>query len=231
MKNLDEIKSRFLDVQQRILHCTPSASPASTLIAVSKTHSVEAIEALYHLGQRDFGENYAQELLAKASALESKGCKDIRWHMIGHLQTNKVKMLLPLVHCIHTVDSLKVAQEINKRAQALGRPKVPVFIEVNIDAEKNKSGVSPSEVKALLQALEPFTTLQVEGLMCIPEYDQSNSEIEKSFLRLQQLLQECGKLTRHQLSMGMSHDLEIAIQCGATHVRVGTAIFGERPSP
>lgn len=225
-----ELDTRYQEILKRVKAArAPGARP--TLIAVSKKQSLEAIQALYGLGQRDFGESYVQELVAKATALRDRGCTDIRWHFIGHLQTNKVKQLLPHVHAIHTVDSERLARELAKRWLALSPlHKIPVFLEVNIDAEAEKSGVTASEAPALASLLANDTqiaaALELRGLMCIPDPDLGLESALSAFRRLKELgraLPSC-----QQLSMGMSDDFELALAEGATHIRVGTAIFGER---
>lgn len=198
-----------------------------TLIAVSKTQPIEAIEALYHQGQRDFGENYVQQLTVKAQQLSAKGLHDIRWHMIGHLQSNKVKALLPFVHSVHAVSSEKLATELGKRWNELGRTeKLPIFIELNIDNEATKSGVTQDQLPSLLAAIRanPLCAhLSIQGLMAIPNPNVAN--LQDPFTRLLKLAVAEGLPC---LSMGMSDDFETALRCGSTHIRVGTAIFGER---
>ncbi|MGK5082584.1 YggS family pyridoxal phosphate-dependent enzyme [Bdellovibrionota bacterium FG-1] len=202
-----------------------------TLIAVSKTQPVEAIAALYALGHRDFGENYVQELVGKAQRLEQLGCAGIRWHFIGHLQTNKVKTLVPYVHAVHSVDSEKLGRELAKRwgqFKGVEAAPLPIFIEVNIDAESSKSGVFPEQVPVLVPALASERTLSVQGLMAIPDPEVGGGGGSSAFARLCALELACRPLTHGQLSMGMSDDYEQAIAQGATYVRVGTAIFGVR---
>jgi pyridoxal phosphate enzyme (YggS family) len=196
------------------------------LVAASKTQSIETIEELYQLGHRDFGENYVQELLEKAPELEKRGYRDIRWHFIGHLQTNKVKQLVPFVSCVHTIDSLKLARELSKRWCELGRSmKLPVFIEVNVDEEVSKAGILPAVVREFADSLKNIPNLQIQGLMCIPQYEKDPSE---SFMALRKLEEDCRPVTQGMLSMGMSNDYEIALQEGATHIRLGTSLFGVR---
>ena len=194
-----------------------------TLIAVSKTQSPEAVAQLYALGHRDFGENYVQELVTKAHALQAMGCSDIRWHFIGHLQTNKVKQLIGLVHTIHSVDSLRLAQEISKRTPSL---LVPLLIQVNIDREESKGGALPEETQALAAQIASLPGVSLQGLMTIP----SQNNPEKAFAALRNLELQCRPHTQGKLSMGMSADFSLAIAQGATHIRVGTAIFGKRDS-
>jgi pyridoxal phosphate enzyme (YggS family) len=193
-------------------------------------HPVEAIEALYYLGQRDFAENYAQELQSKAAKLEKRGCTGIRWHFIGHLQTNKVKALLPYLHAVHAVDSEKLARELARHWKTLDRHgRLPVFIEVNIDQEESKSGLPPEAVPEFAYLLSKIPELWIQGLMCIPAASGSSEAARDAFRRLRELEVRSRPHTAGRLSMGMSGDFEAAIQEGATHIRVGTALFGPRP--
>jgi pyridoxal phosphate enzyme (YggS family) len=218
------------DRYRRIAGALPSRV---TLVAVSKSQPIEAIEALYRLGQRDFGENYVQELLGKAERLRSMDCDGIRWHFIGHLQTNKVKVLLPWIHAIHSVDSERLAAELDKRWRAFradeGTPKLPCFLEVNIDREESKSGVLPEDAVAVATSISTRATgLKLEGLMAIPAPHSDVSEMRRAFAKVRELELNCQPHTAGRLSMGMSGDYELAIAEGATHVRIGTALFGVR---
>lgn len=198
-----------------------------TLIAVSKTHPLEAIEELYALGQRDFGENYAQEMIEKAAGLRARGYSEIRWHFIGHLQTNKVKLILPHVHAVHSVDSERLAAELSKRHMASqAATKLSIFLEVNIDGEGSKTGVTPSDAPAIAARISAMPGLQLEGLMCIPTKEGSDHAVP--FKALRELERRCRPHTNGKLSMGMTSDFEAAIREGSTHVRVGTALFGPR---
>lgn len=188
------------------------------LIAVSKKQPKEKIEALYKLGHRDFGENYVQELLKKDEDL--KHLEKIRWHFLGHLQRNKVKMLLPKINCLHTLDSIRLADEIEKHA----KKEIATFIQVNIDNEPSKSGVLVQDLEELIKHLEKKERIRVLGLMGIPSPENSHAAFQKLF----ELSQKFKGTIGEELSMGMSNDFEKAISCGATYVRVGTALFGER---
>jgi PLP dependent protein len=195
------------------------------LIAVSKTHPFESILALYEAGQRDFGENYVQELLEKVKKAELLGLKDIRWHFIGHLQTNKVKLLLPHIYLLHTLDRVSLLEELVKRADGA---RVRALIEVNIDDEESKSGVKPSDVESLIQQIASHPKgIDLRGWMAIPK---PGSEVENrnSFARLRALSETYRSQVGGTLSMGMSSDFKIAIQEGSNFVRVGTALFGAR---
>lgn len=196
---------------------------AVTLLAVSKTKAEASIREAYAAGQRDFGENYVQELAAKAAALSD--LPEIRWHLIGSLQRNKVKQVVPIASMVHTVDSAALAQEIDRRAAAAGRV-VPVLIEVNVGGEASKAGCAPSEVPALAKVVRSLPHLVLRGLMTIPPDTDDREQARPFFAELRALGEAIGGAA--ELSMGMSHDYEIAIEEGATIVRVGTAIFGAR---
>lgn len=217
---------KILEKVERARNLSPWKQPV-TLIAVSKGQPVEAIQKLYQLGHRDFGENYVQEFLKKDEELRARGCAGIRWHFIGHLQTNKVKSLLPGVHCIHTVDSERLVAELIKRQRPFVETNsaFPIFIEVNIADEASKAGLPPSQVPEFVREVHQHTELRIQGLMCIPPVE---GDSKGWFARLRELEQECRPSSRGMLSMGMSDDFEAAILEGATHVRVGTALFGTR---
>ena len=190
------------------------------LIAVSKTRTMEEILEAYNVGIRDFGENHVQELVKKRELLP----KDIRWHMIGHLQTNKVKDLLKdSVYLIHSVDSIKLAKEINKRSSI----KQDILLEVNIGEEESKYGFKPNfdELKKVLDEIKELENINVVGLMCVAPNTDNPIDNKKYFDKLR-LLND--KLGLKVLSMGMSNDYDVAIKCGSTYIRVGTKIFGKR---
>lgn len=220
---METLETRYHKIKSRI-------PPSVILIAVSKRHPIESIEKLYRLGHRDFGENYVQELVEKNESAQTRGLTEIRWHFIGHLQTNKVKSLLPFIHTIHTIDSLRLARELSNRIQNLTRAPLSVFLQVNIDGEATKSGVNPNEVAKLCEEISVLPgfqegALKLEGLMTIPDPEK---KAEDSFEEMKALESRCRPHTHGLLSMGMTHDFEIAVKNGATHVRIGTAIFGER---
>ncbi len=197
-----------------------AAIPAGvTLVAVSKTQPPEAIREAYAAGQRDFGENYAQEWRAKADALAD--LPDLRWHFIGGLQTNKVKYLAGRVHAVHTVDRPELARELSKRCAARAA-QVRVFLEVNVGGEASKEGCAPAEVPALAAAVRALPALELVGLMCIPP---AEGDPRPHFRLLRRLRDELGLAA---LSMGMSGDWQAAVEEGSTLVRIGTAIFGAR---
>jgi len=221
-KNQGNLEERYYAVRDQIAKLSQELNRRITLVAVSKTKSVEEIEAVYRLGQRDFGENYVQELLEKAEAFSDRGISDIRWHFIGHLQRNKVKPLVQVVAFVHSVDSVKLANEIGKRAET----PIPILLEVNIDGEASKAGFHPAGLREAAQEVASISNIQLLGLMCIPK--PAVDDKKSSFLRLAELKDQLGPLTQGLLSMGMSDDFESAIECGSDFVRVGSKIFGPR---
>jgi len=215
-----EVAAGLAQVRGRIAAACARAGrdPGSVrLIAVSKTKPLELIREAVAAGQTRFAENYAQELREKADALPG-----VEWHFVGALQTNKAKMVVGRAALIHTCDRLALAQELSKRAKAAGVTQ-RVLLEVNVGREPQKAGVLPEEAAALLEQVRALQSLSCEGLMCIPP---AEGDPRGHFRSLRQL---AGTLGLPELSMGMSADYESAIEEGATLVRVGTAIFGERP--
>jgi PLP dependent protein len=214
------VAGNLAGVRERIARACERAKrdPASVkLVAVSKVQPVEAIREALEAGQRAFGENYAQELREKAEAVAGA-----EWHFLGALQTNKVKMVVGKVALLHTCDRPSLAQELNKRAAALGTVQ-RVLVEVNLAEEPQKGGIAPSGLASFVDEMGKLPALRCEGLMCIPP---AEDDPRPHFRRLRELRE---KLGLRELSMGMSADYETAIEEGATIVRVGTAIFGERP--
>ncbi len=205
--------------------CARAGVPASRvkLLAVSKLQPVEAIRAAYALGQRDFGENYVQELVHKAAALAD--LPELRWRLIGRLQRNKVKEVVPVGCSVDTVDSLRLGEALQARAVQDSRV-IEVLVQANIGAEPQKAGVAPAELGALVNALRKLPNLRVQGLLAIPPM-VAHPELNRAHFR--QLRELAAAHALPELSMGMSDDLEIAIEEGATMVRVGTAVFGQRP--
>lgn len=199
-----------------------------TLIAVSKTKPVELLKEAYDYGCRDFGENKVQELVDKYEQLP----KDIRWHMIGHLQRNKVKYIVDKVYMIHSVDSLRLAEEISKEA-AKKKVTVSILIEVNVANEESKFGTTCEEVSDLAEKIAKLPNLMIKGLMTIAPYVENAEENRQYFEKLRQIYVDIKRknidnVYMEVLSMGMTGDYEAAVMEGATHVRVGTGIFGER---
>jgi len=202
------------------------------LMAVSKTNPPENIRAAYDAGLRLFGENRVQEFAGKAEAL--RDLHDAEWHMIGHLQTNKTARTAELFHAVDSVDSLKLAEKLDAAARNLGR-KLNVLVEINVGGETAKSGVAPDsqDLEELLSAAPRLEALRFRGLMTVPPFADDPERARPYFRKLRELrdtiaARNLSAVSMDQLSMGMSHDFEIAIEEGSTCVRVGTAIFGER---
>lgn len=199
----------------------------ATLVAVSKTKPVEDIRALYDAGQRDFGENYVQELVEKQAQLPA----DIRWHFIGHLQSNKVKYIAPFVHLIHGVDSENLLKEINKQAGKLQRT-IGCLLQVHIAREETKFGLDADELQNLQWT--QYTHVQVEGLMGMASFSDNMQLVRDEFRQLHQMMENInrhpgpGQTPLHMLSMGMSSDYPIALEEGSNMVRIGSLLFGAR---
>jgi len=196
-----------------------------TLVAVSKTKPNEDIQALYDLGQRDFGENYVQELVEKQAALP----KDIRWHYIGHLQSNKVKYIAPFVHLIHGVDSFKLLKEINKQAAKCGRV-TGCLLQVHIAQEETKFGMDEAELEEVKNNISELANVRIDGLMGMASFSEDMEKVRGEFRYLKTLFSpltmDHGPCTI--LSMGMSADYKMAIEEGSTMVRIGSLLFGAR---
>ncbi len=218
-------------IQQRITAACARAGRglnSVTLLAVSKSHPPESIQTAVACGQIFFGENKVQEAKAKIPLSPSKA----RWQFIGHLQSNKVRDAVELFEMIQGVDSLAIAQEISKRAEQAGKT-MPILVEVNVAGEGSKFGYQPEKLLAELDALSALPRIEIHGLMAIPPYSPVPEKTRPYFQRLRELKVQAEKILGYplpQLSMGMSGDFEIAIEEGATIVRVGTALFGERIS-
>lgn len=198
-----------------------------TLISVTKTHGAELINEAIDAGAKDIGENKAQELCNKYDDV-----KPIRWHFIGHLQTNKVKSIVDKVVMIHSVDSDKLASEIDKRAKSSGVV-MDILVEINIGMEDSKSGATEEEARDLIKKIrDEYQNLRVRGLMCVPPITDNPENSRRYFRKLKDIFESIKELSEDEnfdtLSMGMSGDYEVAIEEGATVVRVGTAIFGAR---
>lgn len=196
-----------------------------TLVAVSKTKPVEDIRDAYDHGLRDFGENYVQELVEKAESLP----KDIQWHFIGHLQTNKVKYIAPFIHLVHGVDSEKLLVEINKQAAKLNR-RIPCLLQVHISKEETKFGFNETELDALIARMNAdknlFQHVSVNGLMGMASFTEDNGLIQKEFKYLKMLFDKYAQFSI--LSMGMSANYMFGVEAGSNMVRIGSLLFGER---
>jgi pyridoxal phosphate enzyme (YggS family) len=232
------ISEKIAQLQERIADAAKLSGrrvEEITLMAVTKTHPPERIREAYDAGLRIFGENRVQEFAGKASALA--GLSVAEWHMIGHLQTNKAGKTVELFSAVDSVDSVKLAEKLNTAAQSCDK-KLPILIEVNIGGEEAKSGVAvgSQEFEALLQAAPRFEALEFRGIMTVPPYTDDPEGARPYFRKLRELRDTIASrklpaISMTMLSMGMSHDFEVAIEEGSTCVRVGTSIFGQRPKP
>ncbi len=235
---MTSVADALASVRERIARAAQAAGRAPEeicLVAVSKLKSAELVREAYLAGQRDFGENYVQELVEKAEALAD--LQELRWHLVGHLQRNKVKSALRAASVVHSVDTPRLARELGKRvAERYGEPpeggsvpQLSVLVEVNIASEPQKGGVTPNELGPLLETIEQEPALRLRGLMAVPPQTEDPGDSRQFFDELVRLRERHGGALRlPELSMGMTHDLEHAIEAGATIVRVGTAIFGKR---
>jgi PLP dependent protein len=229
------VATNIASIQERIVTAARRAGRNAdevALMAVSKTQPPERIREAYEAGQRLLGENRVQEFAVKAEALHD--LQDAEWHMIGHLQTNKAAKTAELFSAVDSVDSLKLAEKLDAAARQFGR-KLDVLIEINVGGEAAKSGVAPhsSALEELLLAAPRLEALVFRGLMTVPPFTEDPEGARPYFRKLRQLrdaiaARKLSAVAMEQLSMGMSHDFEVAIEEGSTCVRVGTAIFGER---
>lgn len=224
-----DLAANIQSVQDRIRAACARAGRSAdsvSLLAIAKTHPAEAVQAAAACGLTYFGENKVQEAKAKIPACSSK----LRWHLVGHLQTNKVRDAVELFEMIQSVDSLRLAEEINKRAEQAAK-RMPVLLEVNLAGEASKFGYAPERLLAELKDLNALPRLEIHGLMTVPPWSPVAENVRPYFRRLCELRQQCEEVLGAplpHLSMGMTGDFEVAIEEGATIVRVGTAIFGER---
>jgi pyridoxal phosphate enzyme (YggS family) len=194
-----------------------------TIIGISKGFPASAVVAAYEAGLSDIGENRVQEAAGKVEAATAQGARP-RWHLVGHLQSNKVKTALGLFDIIHSVDSLRLAEVVSRQARAF----VPVLLEVNVAGEESKFGFRPDEVPGALAGARALPNVDVQGLMTVAPLAEDAEDVRPVFRRLRELGESLGL---RQLSMGMSDDFEVAVEEGATLVRIGRAIFGPRPDP
>jgi pyridoxal phosphate enzyme (YggS family) len=220
-----------MSIASNLLQLRADLPAGCKLIAVSKTQPIEKINEAYNAGHRSFGENKVQELVPKYEALP----KDIEWHMIGHLQTNKVKYIASFVHWIHSVDSVKLLEEINKQGKKVLRV-IPCLLQVHIAEEETKFGFSEIEIMELFAStfIQQWQNIEIKGLMGMATFTENSDQIRREFKSLKMLFEKLKTLplppniTVTELSMGMSGDYKIALEEGSTMIRVGTAIFGER---
>jgi len=229
--NISSIRENIIAVNENIENACKAVGRNRediTLIAVSKTKPVEMLLEAYEAGVRDFGENYIQELVDKIPQLPS----DVRWHMIGHLQRNKVKYIIDKVSMIHSVDSLRLAEEISSQA-IKKNVEVDILVEVNVAQEESKFGTFSADAVLLVEEISKLPGIHVRGLMTIAPFVEDAEENREYFRKLKQLSVDINRknidnVSMSILSMGMTGDYEVAIEEGATFVRVGTGIFGER---
>jgi len=224
-ENLEQIEKRIHDACEHAGRSRDSV----LLLAVSKTHPPEVIREAVTLGLTSFGENKVQEAKAKIPNCPGKA----RWHFIGHLQSNKCRDAVELFEMIQGVDSLAIAQELNKRAEQASKT-MPILLEINVAGEGSKFGYKPEQMLAELEALNALPRLEIHGLMAIPPYTPVPEKARPYFQKLRELKQQAEAVLGAplpQLSMGMSGDFEVAIEEGSTMVRIGTALFGARPRP
>ena len=221
-----------MSIQDNLHHIQASLPQNVTLVAVSKTKPISDLMEAYQTGQRIFGENKIQEMTDKWEAMP----KDIQWHMIGHVQTNKVKYMAPFVSLIHGVDSLKLLQEINKQAAKNNRV-IDCLLQVYIAEEESKFGLDEEELSEMLKQVqqdrENFKNIRIVGLMGMATFTDNQNQIKKEFNHLKSIFDKYAplKTENHELktlSMGMSGDYQLAIECGSTMVRIGSSIFGGR---
>ncbi len=222
-------------IRERIARCCEriGRDPVEvTLVAVAKTFPAETVREVVQAGVGDIGENYVQELRHKREVL---GDKAIRWHFVGHLQSNKARMVAPFAHLIHAVDSVALARELDRRVREAGRV-LDVLIEVNTTGEGSKFGVRPDGAESLVRSMQPFPNLRIAGLMTIGPFLPDPEGSRPMFRLLRELRDSIAavpqdNVTMRHLSMGMTGDFEVAIEEGATIIRIGTAIFGHRVRP
>ncbi len=228
---MNDIAENIAQIRDRIdAACSRSGRNKESvhLIAVSKVKPAELVDAAFEAGQKLFGENYVQEFSDKVTQVK----KPITWHFIGALQSNKVKYIKGKVAMIHSVDRLSLATEINKQWSKLDSS-IDILIQINIGNEESKSGCRPADLETLIREAAKLPYINIKGLMCLPPHDDDPERVRPYFTRMKQLSEQIAQLnipgvTMDELSMGMSGDFEVAIEEGATLVRVGTAIFGAR---
>lgn len=228
---MEDFKKNLEVIEENICNACKKAGRSRdevTLIAVSKTKPVEDLQAVYDLNIRDFGENKVQELKDKIEVMP----KDMKWHMIGHLQRNKVKYIIGKVELIHSVDSLRLAEEISKQAKK-NNVNADILVEVNIGDEDSKFGISTDEVIELVKDIAKLENISIKGLMCVAPYVVDSEENRPLFHKIKDLSvdimsENIDNVSMSILSMGMSNDYQVAIEEGATMVRIGSNLFGKR---
>jgi pyridoxal phosphate enzyme (YggS family) len=226
LQNLEKLRSKIAEAAEN----SGRSAEDIKLLAVTKTVTVDKIYEAISLGQRLFGENYVQEAVKKLESLECSS--ETKWHFIGHLQSNKAKLAVQLFDCIETVDSLKLARALDRHARK-AKKRLSVYVQVNVAQDPNKSGLFPRDLAIFLTQTAEFSGIDICGLMTMPPWDPMPESSRKWFRALRELRDETNTelgLTPglRELSMGMSQDFEVAIEEGATEVRIGTALFGQR---
>jgi pyridoxal phosphate enzyme (YggS family) len=229
----EQLSARLTAVRERIAAAARDCgrSPDEVrLIAISKTHPASVIRTLIELGGTDFGENRVQEAEEKIKEI---GRDNVRWHLVGHLQANKARRAVSLFEVIHSLDSLDLARRLDRLCEEEGRETLSVLVQVDLGHEETKSGIDESELTHMVEVLGPLKHLELIGLMTLPPFFDDTEQSRPFFRRLRELRDELESQgafggRKGELSMGMTHDFEVAIQEGATMVRIGTAIFGER---
>jgi PLP dependent protein len=230
------IADRVAAVRDRIARAAARAGRTSaevTLVAVSKTHPPEAVREAFAAGVRDVGENRVQEAEGKVAALADLAPQGLRWHLVGHLQSNKARKAVALFDWVHSLDGAPIGRRLAEAAAAAGR-ELRALVQVELVPEPTKSGLDESQLFPALESLRGLGAVRLLGLMALPPYEEEAERTRPYFRRLRALRDRArqeGLIEGGELSMGMSHDLEVAVEEGATLVRVGTAIFGERRSP
>ena len=217
-------------IAERIKAMSAALPEGVTLIAVSKYHPVEAIKAAYDAGHREFGESKAQDLVIKHQELPD----DIRWHFIGHLQSNKIKYIAPFIHLIHSIDTFRLLQEVDKQGAKAGR-RIPCLLQIHIAQEESKFGFTPQECMEMLEEgqWQSLQNIEIRGLMCMASNTEDKEQIASEFSTVQRLFKVIkerfftGNESFSILSAGMSDDYPIAIEHGSTHIRIGSGIFIE----
>jgi hypothetical protein len=227
------IADRVAAVRDRIARAAARARRRPeevTLVAVSKTHAADVVREAFVAGVRDFGENKVQEAEPKIAALSALRGEGLRWHLVGHLQANKARLAVSLFDRIHSLDGLRLGGRIEKAAEEQAK-NYPVLVQVKLGEEDTKAGLDERHLFPALESLRGSKRLRIEGLMTLPPFDQDPERVRPFFRRLRELRDKAaaaGLLLGSELSMGMSHDFEVAVEEGATMVRVGTALFGAR---
>ncbi|KGQ35986.1 hypothetical protein JP34_00425 [Gallibacterium anatis] len=224
-----EIAQNLAHIRQQIADCHPTQKV--TLLAVSKTKPFADILTAYHAGQRQFGENYVQEGVEKIQLAQQQNLNDITWHLIGPLQSNKTRIVAEHFDWVQTIDRVKIAERLSQQRPDHLQP-LQVLIQINISDENSKSGITPQQMEELAQQIINLPKLQLRGLMAIPapteDINQQTAVFNQMKVLLQQLQQRFPQQKIDTLSMGMTDDMQTAIACGSTMVRIGTAIFGKR---